>query len=259
MATAAASSRVQCHNYQLSSVSTRSTSHLLGNFSQSLAYSQFHRSSTTLASWPLKQSIDAPKHTKTKTESQPLKKEKPHPTPKRKPDVSKLFDRSCNIAEVPGITTTLYSNGETWLPPAPEVSRPRAIYNAASLAYLGDCIYELYARRHFLFPPLSINEYNNSVMALVCCEAQDTLLKELLKDGFLSEEERDVIRWGRNIQSGKTRTTRRAGAAVYNRASSLETLVGYLYLTNANRLDTVMRKLGFCTHHIGSVSFKGLN
>lgn len=256
---AVAASSLQSRYFQLSSVSTCSSSHLLLSFSKCLAYSQFYRTSTALASWPLKQSIDAPKPTKLKTKSPPLKKEKPHPTPKRKPDVSKLFDRRCNVGEVPGIATTLYSDGETWLPPAPEVSSPRAIYNAASLAYLGDCIYELYARRHFLFPPLSINEYNRRVMALVCCEAQDTLLKELLKDDFLSEEERDVLRWGRNIQSGKTRTTRRAGVAVYNRASSLETLVGYLYLTNANRLDIVMRKIGFCTNHIVPMSLEGSN
>lgn len=40
---------------------------------------------------------------------------------------------------------------------------------------------------------------------------------------------------------------KRAGVAVYNRASSLETLVGYLYLTDVNRLEEVMRKLGFST------------
>lgn len=37
---------------------------------------------------------------------------------------------------------------------------------------------------------------------------------------------RDVLRWGKNISSSKTRTTKRAGVAVYSRASSLETLVG---------------------------------
>jgi 23S rRNA maturation mini-RNase III len=36
---------------------------------------------------------------------------------------------------------------------------------------------------------------------------------------------RDVRRWGKNIVSSKTKTKKRAGAAVYNRASSLETLV----------------------------------
>ncbi|KAI3866885.1 hypothetical protein MKX03_027118, partial [Papaver bracteatum] len=65
---------------------------------------------------------------------------------------------------------------ERWLP-------------SASLAYLGDCIYELYARRHFLFPPLSVEEYNVLVMSVARCEAQDALLKKLLSDDFLSVEE----------------------------------------------------------------------
>lgn len=31
---------------------------------------------------------------------------------------------------------------------------------------------QLYARRHFLFPPLNIEDYNDRVMAVVRCEAQ---------------------------------------------------------------------------------------
>lgn len=31
---------------------------------------------------------------------------------------------------------------------------------------------QLYARRHFLFPPLNIEEYNDRVTAVVRCEAQ---------------------------------------------------------------------------------------
>ncbi|KAL2899524.1 Mini-ribonuclease 3 [Bienertia sinuspersici] len=126
-----------------------------------------------------------------------------------------------------------YLGYERWLPSAPKVEKPRSSHNAAALAYMGDCIYEalstnvilLYARRHFLAPTLNIEEYNDHVMAVVRCEAQDALLQKLNSDNFLSEEERDVLRWGKNIASAKTRTTKRAGVAVYNRASSLETLV----------------------------------
>ncbi|KAJ0745062.1 putative ribonuclease III [Helianthus annuus] len=138
-----------------------------------------------------------------------------------------------------------YLGYETWMPSAPKVEKPRSTYNAAALAYLGDCIYELYARRHFLFPPLNIEEYNDRVMAVVRCEAQDAMLQKLMNDKVLSDEERDVLRWGKNLSSSKTRTKKRAGVAVYNRASSLETLVGYLYLTNVKRLDEIMLKLGF--------------
>lgn len=142
----------------------------------------------------------------------------------------------------------LYLGYEQWLPDPPKVQKPRSVFNAASLAYIGDCIYELYARRHFLFPPLSIEEFNDRVMAVVRCEAQDILLQKLLNDNFLTEAERDILRWGKNVgSSSKTRTKKRAGAAVYNRASSLETLIGYLYLNNVKRLDEIMQKLGFST------------
>ncbi|CAA0821131.1 Ribonuclease III family protein [Striga hermonthica] len=140
-----------------------------------------------------------------------------------------------------------YLGYETWLPTPPKVEKPRSVLNPASLAYIGDCIYELYARRHFLFPPLNIEEYNDRVMAVVRCEAQDAILQKLRSDSFLSQEERDVLRWGKNINSSKTRTKKRAGVAVYNRASSLETLVGYLYLTNVQRLEEIMEKIGFAT------------
>ncbi|MFQ6644775.1 hypothetical protein Gotur_019778 [Gossypium turneri] len=174
-----------------------------------------------------------------------------------------------------------YLGYERWLPTPPKVEKPRSVFNAATLAYIGDCIYELYARRHFLYPPLSIEEYNDRVTSVVRCEAQDALLQELLNDSFLSNTERDVLRWGKNINSAKTRTKKRAGAAVYNRASSLETLdlpcciciefchckpskimydmIGYLYLTNVNRLEKLMVRLGFSTGASAEMILKEIN
>ncbi|VVB00236.1 unnamed protein product [Arabis nemorensis] len=134
---------------------------------------------------------------------------------------------------------------EKWFPSPPKVEKPRSVFNAASLAYIGDSIYEIYARRHFLFPPLSIEEYNDRVRAVVRCEAQYALLQKLVDDDFLTKDERDILRWGKNVGSVKTRSTRRAGVAVYNKASSLETLIGYLYLANGKRLEEMMQKLGF--------------
>ncbi|KAG2313868.1 hypothetical protein Bca52824_016990 [Brassica carinata] len=135
------------------------------------------------------------------------------------------------------------SKGNDFSPP--KVEKPRSVFNAASLAYIGDSIYEIYARRHFLFPPLSIEEYNDRVRAVVRCEAQYALLQKLVDEDFLTKDEREILRWGKNVGSVKTRSTRRAGVAVYNKASSLETLIGYLYLANGKRLEEIMLKLGF--------------
>ncbi|TVU21369.1 hypothetical protein EJB05_30999, partial [Eragrostis curvula] len=166
------------------------------------------------------------------------------PTRPPPPTHADLFARSSE-GQVGAKKSTYMGFEKWWLPPPPEVKKPRSLYSAASLAYLGDCIYELYARRHFFFPPLSINEYNKRVMEVVKCESQDLLLNKLLGEDFLTQEERDILRWGRNIVSSKTRTRKRAGIAVYNRASSLETLIGYLYLTNFKRLEQLMFQLGF--------------
>ncbi|CAN1286653.1 Mini-ribonuclease 3 [Linum perenne] len=159
--------------------------------------------------------------------------------------VSELLKRNVKGKGVVEDVSDSYLGYDVWLPRPPKVEKPRSAFNAATLAYIGDGIYELYARRHFLFPPLNIDEYNDRVMAVVRCEAQDALLQKLKDEDFLSTEERGILKWGKNVGSAKTRTRRRAGSAVYNRASSLETLVGYLYLTDVNRLDEVMQKLGF--------------
>ncbi|EEF34976.1 RNA binding protein, putative [Ricinus communis] len=208
------------------------------------------------ASWDTQQRLtynpNAPrKHTKNPT-SQPNTLSLPPPTTTSPlsvtvttQSVSNLLKRNTTPQGVMKKLDDTYLGYERWMPTPPKVEKPRSVYNAATLAYIGDSIYELYARRHFLFPPLSIEEYNDRVMSVVRCEAQDALLHKLLNDNFLSKEERDVLRWGKNIASAKTRTKKRAGAAVYNRASSLETLVGYLYLTDVTRLEEVMLKLGF--------------
>ncbi|CAN1286650.1 hypothetical protein LINPERPRIM_LOCUS19369 [Linum perenne] len=134
--------------------------------------------------------------------------------------VSELLKRNVKGKGVVEDVSDSYLGYDVWLPRPPKVEKPRSAFNAATLAYIGDGIYE------------------------------DALLQKLKDEDFLSTEERGILKWGKNVGSAKTRTRRRAGSAVYNRASSLETLVtlflvGYLYLTDVNRLDEVMQKLGF--------------
>lgn len=71
------------------------------------------------------------------------------------------------------------------------------------------------------------------------------MLQHLLKGSFLTDEERDVVRWGKNIETGQRRASKRAGSKSYSSASALETLIGYLYLTNQQRLEELMAKVGF--------------
>ncbi|KAL6568242.1 hypothetical protein OROHE_003926 [Orobanche hederae] len=90
-------------------------------------------------------------------------------TPKR--SISDLLKRDISKKAQEELVGS-YLGYETWLPTPHKVEKPRSVLSPPSLAYIGDCIYELYARRHFLFPPLNIKEYNDRVMAVVRCEAQ---------------------------------------------------------------------------------------
>ncbi|MDJ0688023.1 MAG: ribonuclease III domain-containing protein [Xenococcaceae cyanobacterium MO_188.B32] len=109
-----------------------------------------------------------------------------------------------------------------------------------ALAYLGDVVYELYVRTYYLLPPKKIVDYHNQVVNKVRAEAQADCLQILTP--YLTGAEKEMLRRGRNAAGGKPR---RLSPKIYQQATSLETLIGYLYLTNPRRLDELLGKLNF--------------
>lgn len=81
----------------------------------------------------------------------------------------------------------------------------------------------------------------------VNAEAQDALYQQLVDADTLTDEERAVLRWGRNRAAGSSAPKRFSGKnspTAYCNASALETLVGWLYLTDPARLQVVMDGVG---------------
>jgi ribonuclease-3 family protein len=107
-----------------------------------------------------------------------------------------------------------------------------------TLAYLGDAIYELYVRIQYLTPQQRPETYHRLVVGQVRAETQALHLRSLTP--HLRSEELEIIRRGRNAA---TRRTKRVDPAVYQQATSLETLIGYLYLTDYPRLTELLQKL----------------
>jgi ribonuclease III family protein len=110
----------------------------------------------------------------------------------------------------------------------------------AALAYLGDAVYELHVRTRFLLPPKRSHVYHQQVVAQVRAEAQSSHLQLLLPQ--LTSAELDVTRRGRNAANGRPR---RLDPEVYQQATSFETLIGYLYVTNPLRLSELLALLHF--------------
>jgi ribonuclease-3 family protein len=86
----------------------------------------------------------------------------------------------------------------------------------------------MYARRRFFYPPTRMSDYYASVVRQVRAEAQEAAFKALVGGAFLTMEERDVLRWGRNATG--TTPKRVAGGGMkketYRAATAVETLVG---------------------------------
>lgn len=107
-----------------------------------------------------------------------------------------------------------------------------------ALAYLGDAVYELYIRTYYLLPPKRVNSYHDRVVANVRAESQAAHLRSL--SSHLTHEELEILRRGRNAASG---SPKRLDPHIYQQATSFETLIGYLYLTNSQRLTQVLELL----------------
>lgn len=108
----------------------------------------------------------------------------------------------------------------------------------ASLAYLGDAVYELYIRTSYLLPPKRLCDYHQQVVDQVRAESQANSLRSL--EPYLTEPELEILRRGRNAATG---SPRRLDPKIYRQATSLETLLGYLYLTDPQRLTQLLAHL----------------
>lgn len=117
------------------------------------------------------------------------------------------------------------------LPPLEQLS-------PAGLAYIGDAVYELYVRLFYLLPPKQISDYHQQVVSEVRAERQAQHLEAL--EPLLTASEIDIVKRGRNAA---TKRPRRLSAKIYQQATSLETLVGYLFLSDRDRLESLLLSL----------------
>ncbi|MEG4499045.1 ribonuclease III domain-containing protein [Microcoleus sp. F10-C6] len=108
----------------------------------------------------------------------------------------------------------------------------------AAWAYLGDAVYELYVRSSYLVPPKRLQAYHELVVGQVRAETQARHLRSI--SPYLNSIELAIVKRGRNAASGRSK---RADPEIYQQASSLETLVGYLYLTDPERLTELLALL----------------
>jgi ribonuclease-3 family protein len=107
----------------------------------------------------------------------------------------------------------------------------------SALAYLGDAVYELHVRQTLLLPPRRSRDYHRDVVARVRASAQAQALQQLLPE--LSTGEAAIVQRGRNSCG---RIPRHLDPQQYQLASGFEALLGYLYLSDPERLQTLLTR-----------------
>lgn len=106
------------------------------------------------------------------------------------------------------------------------------------LAYMGDAIYDLFVRERLLKRGGRVQQMHRQAIRQVCAGAQSQALGRI--EGELTEAEAGVVRRARNARQTPPKN---ADAADYHRATALEALIGYLYLSDQHqRMDELIRK-----------------
>ncbi len=105
-------------------------------------------------------------------------------------------------------------------------------------AYVGDAVFELYIRTYLINTTnLKPHELHVKSIKYVKAKAQADILQKLEDD--LTQEEKDVVRRGRNTQTHHT--AKNASVQDYMYATAFEALIGYLYLTKQDeRLNEIL-------------------
>ena len=109
-------------------------------------------------------------------------------------------------------------------------------------AYIGDCIYEFYVRKFLVEENMcKLKEIQRRSLNFVSAKSQRKIYEALNTQGFLTKEEEEIVKWGRNAHGGKAKHT---DIVTYRIATGLECLIGYLYYqNNLERIEQIMKEV----------------
>ncbi|MBN2259320.1 MAG: Mini-ribonuclease 3 [Clostridiales bacterium] len=122
--------------------------------------------------------------------------------------------------------------------------------SSQKFAYIGDVVYELYIRNYALVVNKhKINEINRFVVKYVKASSQAHAILNMKE--YLTEEEWEIVKWGRNQKT--TSSPKNAVISEYKYATGFETLVGSLYLRqDKKRLEEIVSQAITLINQLGA-------
>lgn len=118
-------------------------------------------------------------------------------------------------------------------------SKSAAQLSPLVLAYMGDAIYEAFIRQYLIsLGNYPVNQLHRDSIRFVSAKGQAKALERLMT--VLSEEEKAVVKRGRNAKSGMS--PKNTDIVVYRHSTAFECLLGYLFFSGRqDRLEQLMR------------------
>lgn len=117
------------------------------------------------------------------------------------------------------------------------------LVNVITLAYLGDAVYEVYVRNYLIKKGIAkVEELQKEAVNFVSAKSQSKILDYLINNNYLSNEEIDIVKRGRNYK--RDSHPKNTDIITYKMATGFETLIGYLYLDNkVDRINEIIDKI----------------
>lgn len=111
-----------------------------------------------------------------------------------------------------------------------------------TLAYVGDAVYELHIRNELVNQgQVKPNELHQRAIKFVSGKAQASIIMHWLKEDFLTDEEKSVVKRGRNAKTNSV--PKNLDLQTYRYSTGFEALIGYHYLLkNEERLTELLIK-----------------
>ena len=115
-----------------------------------------------------------------------------------------------------------------------------AQYSPLTLAYIGDCVYELIIRTNLVYMGNApVNTLNKKASDYAKAGTQAKIIEAVMEE--LTEEEQVAYKRGRNAHSFSK--AKNATAGDYRKATGFESLLGYLYLQKKfDRITEIVKK-----------------
>ena len=111
--------------------------------------------------------------------------------------------------------------------------------NPLVLAYMGDTIFETYIREQNINKGIcKIKDLAKETLKYVNAKSQASFIKIIIDNNILKEDELDIVKRARNSKA--KHKPKSCDVLTYKYATALESLLGYLYYKDKNRLEFIL-------------------